>query len=57
MTNFTIKSHIIYNRFFEGVGHFNIFSDPLEITRYFESQIENKMMNFIYGFNNEGMYI
>ncbi|XP_003403337.1 uncharacterized protein LOC100642392 [Bombus terrestris] len=42
------------SRSFEGIGHFNIFSDPLEITRYFESQIENIMMNFIYGFNNEG---
>ncbi|KAK9310548.1 hypothetical protein QLX08_000127 [Tetragonisca angustula] len=32
-------------------NHFNIFSDPLQITRYFESEIEN-MLNSIFGFNN-----
>ncbi|XP_043787039.1 uncharacterized protein LOC122711920 [Apis laboriosa] len=40
-------------RYFGRNNHFNIFSDPLQITRYFESQIENIMMNFIYGFHNE----
>ncbi|XP_066598933.1 uncharacterized protein [Prorops nasuta] len=30
--------------------NFNVFSDPIEITRYFESQIENIFRNF--GFNN-----
>ncbi|CAD1481047.1 unnamed protein product, partial [Heterotrigona itama] len=34
-------------------NHFNIFSDPLQITRYFESEIEN-MLNSIFGFNDGG---
>ncbi|KOX67411.1 hypothetical protein WN51_10650 [Melipona quadrifasciata] len=32
-------------------NHFDIFSDPLQITRYFESEIEN-MLNSIFGFDN-----
>ncbi|OAD56293.1 hypothetical protein WN48_03612 [Eufriesea mexicana] len=35
--------------------HFNIFSDPLQITQFFESEIENMMKNFIYGFSNAGI--
>lgn len=31
--------------------HFNIFSNPLEMTRYFESQIDNMLKNF-FEFNN-----
>lgn len=30
--------------------HFHIFSDPFEITRYFESQIDNMMKSFGFGF-------
>lgn len=33
--------------------HFKIFSGPLEITRYFESQMDNMLKNFFFGFNNE----
>ncbi|XP_053980782.1 uncharacterized protein LOC128877481 [Hylaeus volcanicus] len=34
-----------------GGFHFHIFSDPLEITRYFESQMDNMLRNFEYNFN------
>lgn len=39
--------------------HFKIFSEPLEMTRYFESQMDNMLKNFFSGFNNEffGMFI
>ncbi|XP_029177275.1 uncharacterized protein LOC114945302 [Nylanderia fulva] len=32
--------------------HFSIFSDPLEMTRYFESQMDNMLKGFFFGFNN-----
>ncbi|XP_070155977.1 HCLS1-associated protein X-1 [Polyergus mexicanus] len=32
--------------------HFSIFSEPLEMTRYFESQMDNMLKNFFFGFNN-----
>lgn len=42
-------------RSFNGNGnHFNVFSDPLEITRFFESQIDHMLKNFMFGYNNEG---
>lgn len=34
-----------------GTGmHFNIFTDPFEITRYFESQMDNMLQDFLRGF-------
>ncbi|XP_076663240.1 uncharacterized protein LOC143366228 [Andrena cerasifolii] len=37
-----------------GNMQFHIFSDPLEITKYFESQIDDILKNFAFGFNNDG---
>lgn len=31
--------------------HFHIFTDPLQMTRFFESQMENMLLSFFYGFN------
>ncbi|EZA56344.1 hypothetical protein X777_02963 [Ooceraea biroi] len=31
--------------------HFHIFSDPLQITRYFEHQMDNMLKDFGFGFN------
>lgn len=33
--------------------HFRIFSDPLEITRHFESQMDNLLKSFFFGFHHE----
>ncbi|XP_043270868.1 HCLS1-associated protein X-1 [Venturia canescens] len=34
-----------------GTGmHFSVFSDPVEMTRYFESQMDNMLKNFFHGF-------
>ncbi|XP_076752838.1 uncharacterized protein LOC143424573 [Xylocopa sonorina] len=41
-------------RSFNRNEHFHIFTDPLQITRYFESQMESMITNFFYGFKNEG---
>lgn len=35
-------------------SHFNVFSDPLEMTRYFESQIDHMLKGFMFGFGYEG---
>lgn len=32
--------------------HFNIFSDPLEMAKYFESQMDNMLKNFGFGHNS-----
>ncbi|XP_031830794.1 uncharacterized protein LOC116426246 isoform X2 [Nomia melanderi] len=40
-------------RHFRGGIHFRIVSDPLEITKYFESQMDNILKQFFFGFHNE----
>lgn len=34
--------------------HFKIFSDPFEMTRYFEFQMDNMLKNFLFGFGHNG---
>ncbi|CAL7943872.1 unnamed protein product [Xylocopa violacea] len=41
-------------RLFDRNEQFHIFTDPLQMTRYFESQMESMITNFFYGFKNEG---
>lgn len=38
-------------RHFREPDHFHIFTDPLQMTRFFESQMENMLLSFFYGFN------
>lgn len=33
---------------------FHVYSNPIEIMKYFESQVDNMLKSFMFGFNNEG---
>ncbi|XP_012255038.2 HCLS1-associated protein X-1-like [Athalia rosae] len=37
-----------------GSGRFNVYTDPFEITRYFETQMDSMLKNF-FGFSHEGI--
>lgn len=37
-----------------GFGHFNMYSDPLELARYFENQMDGMLKNF-FGFGDESI--
>ncbi|XP_046735634.1 HCLS1-associated protein X-1 [Diprion similis] len=39
-----------------GSGHFNIHSNPFEITQYFERQLDNMLKNF-FGFSQDGIML
>lgn len=45
------------SRHFNGNNHFHIFTDPLQMIKYFESQMDEHIKNFIHGFNNESVDI
>ncbi|CAK9801628.1 hypothetical protein ANTQUA_LOCUS2934 [Anthophora quadrimaculata] len=42
------------SRYFKRKDHFDVFTNPLEMTRYFEFQVDNILKHFLFGFNNPG---